>query len=321
MPELGDSLRGGMCLLGGSLRFVCIVSSLVALLSATTALAQSPQPAIWSPLQVAPAPAEPSPALPPAEVDAEATRLQTLLRREVPHQPIWSPAQAADLLNRARIEIGQSDALIARPQLVIVVDRNPRVQRLAMVLASPDRAWEILGGSKVSTGQANRKLYYITPTGVFLHTDAILDFRAEGTFNENHIRGLGLKGMRVWDFGWQWARKGWQGNGLWGQIRLMMHATDPDYLAQRLGRPASEGCVRIPAEMNIFLDRNGVLDADYEQAALTDPRYRALLLPDRHPTPLAGRIMVVIDTAQPADAPADANHFGPTAFPGAASSG
>jgi hypothetical protein len=48
-----------------------------------------------------------------------------------------------------------------------------------------------------------------TPVGLFLHTADILDYRALGTFNENHIRGLGLKGMRVWDFGWQTAEKGW----------------------------------------------------------------------------------------------------------------
>src|SRR5262252_1994783 len=60
--------------------------------------------------------------------------------------------------------------------------------------------------------------------------------------------------------------KGW-GTGEEGDIRLLLHATDPDYLEKRLGRPASKGCVRIPAAMNRFLDRHGVLDADYERAA------------------------------------------------------
>jgi hypothetical protein len=55
-----------------------------------------------------------------------------------------------------------------------------------------------------------------------------------------------------------------------------MHATDPDYLEQRLGHPASEGCVRIPATMNRFLDVHGVPDADYERAAPGDPRIRAV---------------------------------------------
>ena len=70
------------------------------------------------------------------------------------------------------------------------------------------RRWEVIGGSKVSTGQSGRRGYFITPMGVFLHTDGILDYRALGTYNENHIRGLGLKGMRVWDFGWQTAERG-----------------------------------------------------------------------------------------------------------------
>ena len=45
---------------------------------------------------------------------------------------------------------------------------------------------------------------------------------------------------------------------------MEMHATDPDLLEQRLGRPDSEGCIRIPAAMNRFLDRYGVIDAQLE---------------------------------------------------------
>lgn len=77
-----------------------------------------------------------------------------------------------------------------------------------------------------------------------------------------------------------------------------MHATDPDYLEQRLGRPASQGCIRIPATLNRFLDHYGVLDADYERAALADPRYDEVLAPDRAPTPLAGTLLVIIDSAE-----------------------
>ena len=44
--------------------------------------------------------------------------------------------------------------------------------------------------------------------------------------------------------------------------------------AQRLGRPASKGCVRIPAAMNRFLDRHSILDADYEQSRKTTPGSR-----------------------------------------------
>jgi hypothetical protein len=146
--------------------------------------------------------------------------------------------------------------------------------------------------------QAGRRGYFITPIGVFLHTDGILDYRALGTFNENHIRGLGLKGMRVWDLGWQTAERGWRADRDEADIRLQMHATDPDYLEQRLGRPASEGCVRVPATMNRFLDRHGVLDADYERDALNDPRLASVLLPDREPTSVAGDAMIVVDSAR-----------------------
>ncbi len=214
-------------------------------------------------------------------------------------------AHAANTAWRAAQMLKLAGRSIDEPQLVIVVDRNPAVQTLSLMLArpGPPEGWQLNGAAHVSTGQAGRKDYYITPVGVFAHTDSILEGRAWGAYNEHHVRGLGLAGMRVWDFGWQWALKGWHTDNAGGDIRLQMHATDPKLLEGRLGRPASEGCVRVSSSMNRFLDRFGVLDADYERAAETDGRYGALLAADRTPTRLAGRLLVVIDTRLPADAP------------------
>ena len=139
-----------------------------------------------------------------------------------------TPDASREWIARAQSAIATSGFKIDRAQLVVVVDRNPDTQQMRILLARSEGRWIDLGGSKVSTGQTGRRDYYITPTGVFMHTDAILDWRAEGTFNENHIRGLGVKGMRIWDFGWQNATKGW-GTGETGDIRLLLHATDPDY--------------------------------------------------------------------------------------------
>ena len=111
---------------------------------------------------------------------------------------------------------------------------------MRVVLARPDRAWSSLGGTRVSTGQMGRRDYYLTPAGVFPQTDVILDWRAEGTFNPQHIRGLGAKGMRDWDFGWSVRPRGWV-TGKEGDIRLALHATDPDYLERRLGGHAFKG--------------------------------------------------------------------------------
>jgi hypothetical protein len=232
------------------------------------------------------------------DVDGEAARLRAALGREVPRAIVDTPAEEQGWIERSRTAVADSNERIAKPQLLVVVDRNPGVQELRIVLARPDAAWQDIGGSRVSTGETGRRGYYVTPTGVFLHTDLILDWRAEGTFNAQHIRGLGLKGMRIWDFGWQGAARGW-GMQEEGEIRLLMHATDPAYLEGRLGRPASKGCVRIPDAMNRFLDRRGILDADYERAAETDHRFAALLAPDRTPTPLAGDRLVVIDSSEP----------------------
>jgi hypothetical protein len=235
----------------------------------------------------------------------DAGELRADMQREVVNLLKPSPQSVADVAERSMAQIGQSGQVIDKPQLVVVVDRNPHVERLYLMAAKPGglAGWQLIGAAHVSTGQAGRKDYYITPVGVFIHTDAILDFRAQGTYNEHHVRGLGLAGMRVWDFGWQWARKGWHTDGAGGDIRLQMHATDPKLLEGRLGRPASEGCVRLSSSMNRFLDKYGVLDADYELTAVTDPRYAKLLRQDRTPSPLGGRLLIVIDSSLAPDSP------------------
>jgi hypothetical protein len=242
---------------------------------------------------------------PPAPAN-EPAALRQAMAAEVHGVLRLSPSRIADLQTRATAMLHAAGTSIDAPQLVVVVDRNPAIQVLGLMLATPaphQTRWSLIGAVHVSTGQANRKDYYITPIGVFRHTDAILDFRALGTYNEHHVRGLGVEGMRVWDFGWQWAVKGWHTDHEGGDIRLQMHATDPKLLEVRLGRPASEGCIRVSSTMNRFMDEHGVLDADYERAAITDIRYRALLKPERTPTPLAGRLLIVVDSRDPIDTP------------------
>ena len=114
------------------------------------------------------------------------------------------PARDARWIELARAEVVAAGMPIDHAQLLVAVDRNSRVQQLMVILAVPEGEWQVIGGSRVSTGQKGRFDHYITPRGVFHNTDAILGFRAEGTLNENGIRGLGARGMRVWDFGWMW---------------------------------------------------------------------------------------------------------------------
>jgi hypothetical protein len=233
-----------------------------------------------------------------ADVAREAERLRAALLLEVPQAFVGLAGDDGAWVTRAKAGVDAEALVISRAQLLVVVDRDPAVQELRIMVAMPRGPWQVIGGSKVSTGEAGRRGYFITPVGVFLHTDGILDYRALGTFNENHIRGLGLKGMRVWDFGWRPAERGWKSADDLVDIRLLMHATDPDYLEQRLGRPASQGCVRVPAAMNRFLDVHGVLDADYELAARDNLRFRSILRLEREPSPLAGNAMIVVDSSQ-----------------------
>ncbi|MDE2419495.1 MAG: L,D-transpeptidase [Burkholderiales bacterium] len=181
-------------------------------------------------------------------------------------------------------------------QFVLLVDRNPRVQAAFLYWGASGRGWSLVGASPVSTGLPGQYEHFTTPLGVFDHSLANPDFRAEGTRNELGFRGYGIKGMRVYDFGWIPSPRGW-GDGAMGVMRLQMHATDPDLAEQFLGIAKSAGCVRIPATLNAFMDRHAVLDGDYERAvAMGDPPW--VLRPDRTPTATPGRYMVVIDSGR-----------------------
>ena len=132
---------------------------------------------------------------PDPEIAAEVARLREALEHEVRQAVPHDPARDAQWIELARAELAAANETIDRPQLVVVVDRSQRVQQLMVVLASPAADWQVIGGSRVSTGQKGRPDHYVTPRGVFHNTDAILGFRAEGTLNENGIRGLGAKGI------------------------------------------------------------------------------------------------------------------------------
>ena len=103
--------------------------------------------------------------------------------------------------------------------------------------------------------------------------------------------------MRVYDFGWVLAERGWGAGGR-SLMRLQMHATDPARLEPLLGRPASKGCIRIPASLNTFIDHHGVLDRAYLEAQAAG-RPQWILQPQREPVPWPGRFLVVVDSAEP----------------------
>lgn len=182
------------------------------------------------------------------------------------------------------------------PQYVVMVDRSPAVQAAFIYWRSPHGNWHFIGASPVSTGRPGAYEHFLTPLGVFEHSLSNMDFRAEGTRNQLGIRGYGIAGMRVFDFGWVIAERGWGPPGR-SAMRLQMHATDPDVLEPRLGEARSEGCIRIPAKLDDFIDRYGLLDADYE-SAVAQGRYLWVLHPDRWPTPWPGRYLVVIDSGR-----------------------
>ena len=199
----------------------------------------------------------------------------------------------AERLQEALSFAGLSDLA---SQYVVMVDRSPAVQAAFIYWRSLRGNWHFIGASSVSTGKPGAYEHFLTPLGVFEHSLSNMDFRAEGTRNQLGIRGYGVAGKRVFDFGWVIAERGWGPPGR-SAMRLQMHATDPDVLEPRLGEARSEGCIRIPAKLDDFIDRYGLLDADYERA-VAQGRYLWVLRPDRRPTPWPGRYLVVIDSGR-----------------------
>lgn len=177
------------------------------------------------------------------------------------------------------------------PQYAVFIDRNPGSQTGSVVYVDlAAKRVVIIGVFPVSTGNPHRRGHFETPVGIFQNSPENMNYRALGTKNSKGWRGFGKKGSRVWDFGWKETKLL---TGSPYQIRLLMHATDPDFGEPRLGKVDSKGCVRVPARVNAFLDRYGILDASYENGS---SRARAVLLRERAPAQSAGQYLIVGDS-------------------------
>jgi hypothetical protein len=220
------------------------------------------------------------------------TNLALLYLREVDRRLEMPAAEQAAYATRLEEALRAAGVVPLRSQYVVLVDRSPIVQAVMLFWRSSAGETAFIGASPTSTGRPGGFEHFETPIGVFAHTLATLDFRAEGTRNELGIRGYGAKGMRVHDFGWVEARRTWGKPGE-SSLRLQLHSTDPVLLEPRLGTVQSKGCIRIPASPNDFIDRYGILDTDYEEA-LGAGRTFWVLRPDRTPTRWSGRYLVVV---------------------------
>lgn len=245
-----------------------------------------------------------------AQQAAEATRAALDMRArfdsEVTRRLRVPAADQRAYGDRLQAALDAKDLGALAGEFVILVDRATNVQALFVYFRAQAKApWTLIGASPVATGRPGEFDHFLTPLGVFEHTPLNMDYRAEGTMNQNGIRGYGKHDMRIYDFGWVDGERGW-GKGGYSQMRFQMHATDPDRLEPLLGIRHSKGCVRIPATLNAFIDHHGIIDAEY-QALVDEGKSLWVLHANRQVTPLAGRFLVVIDTqrkTRPAWSPA-----------------
>lgn len=230
---------------------------------------------------------------------AQPAELSVAYREQVPQRLDLPPDAVLHYAELAREQFQRAGVPLLGSQYVAVVDRSPQVQAILVYWVALGEPALLIGASPVSTGRVGQFDHFETPLGVFDLSLSNPDFRAEGTRNEFGFRGYGAKGMRVYDLGWQKARRGW-GKGGDSTMRLQMHATDPVLAEHKLGSVQSKGCIRIPAALNRLLDHFGVLDADYETAAsasaLAEGTPPWVLAQDRRPISDAGRYLVVVDS-------------------------
>lgn len=219
--------------------------------------------------------------------------MAALYSTEVDRALVVPPAESRRYVRLAEEALARAEVALAGPQYLAVVDRDPNTQALFLFFRDAEGQLQLVGASPVSTGRPGSFDNFETPTGVFDHSLAHPDFRAEGTLDSNGLRGYGVKGMRVYDFGWQKVPKGW-GDDPVTRMRLRMHATDPDLLERRLGSAQSEGGIRIPATLNRLIDRYGLLDADYLRLGDDHPLWA--LGAKREPVPFPGRYLIVVDS-------------------------
>lgn len=209
----------------------------------------------------------------------------------------YRDAARADAL--ARLQAANAD--LSASQFFVYADRNPATQLLLLAYYDAQaKRVAFVGADFISSGKLRpREDSFITPVGVFEHLPENWGYRAEGSKNSKGWRGLGARGSRVWDFGYQQAPRQFRQGVYDSQMRLLMHATDPDQGEPRLGGPDSKGCVRVSAAANAFLDNRSILDRHYEQIAATDKeRDMWLLRRDRSPVSHPGSYLVVGDSTQ-----------------------
>lgn len=209
--------------------------------------------------------------------------------REVGGISVDSP-YGEKLIRQTENLIEQNREKFNSSQFFFLVDRNHTAQKafLAFYDVGAGKV-TIIGGDKVSTGNPKRRGHFETPTGIFENKPANMSYRALGTKNKLGWRGLGGKGSRVWDLGWQRTVKG-RGEPM--DIRMLVHATDPGEGEKRLGTIQSMGCVRISSRFNRFLDYYGVLDREYEG----NVKAKYVLLAKREPVSFTGKFVVVVDS-------------------------
>ena len=230
----------------------------------------------------------------------DAASLQRILNERVKRLTEFDPAYLEQVRQDILRRTHQGQNFAGHSQYFVYADVNPKTQLIFVCYYDAQtQKIEVVGTDLISSGELNKGFdYYVTPTGVFENLVENFGYRALGTPNQEGWRGLGPKGCRVWDFGYQKSVKIYKGGQTKSEMRLLLHATDPVAGEVRLGRADSKGCVRISQGLNHFLDKFAILDQNYEDW-LKSKKKSWLMDQDRSPVKHPGKFMIVGDSSEP----------------------
>lgn len=206
------------------------------------------------------------------------TEITQAFQREVARRLNVRQDDAALYGAMVEMQLAADHQSLLEPQYLLVIDSNPNVQVALLFWRLLPGVYQLLGAAPVSTGGPVRPDYFETPQGLFAQSD---ELQSAGSCERAPVPICRREGGRVFDFGWQRARRASR-RGLPMPMRLQARAADHRGERQ-LGTACSNGCVLMPASLLDFIDRYGLLDGDAP-----------------HPLPLRvpyrGRYMLVVDS-------------------------
>lgn len=158
--------------------------------------------------------------------------------KELPSSIELRPEETQKMISNVQQKINSGELKIPDNGYLVYINKNPDAQFATLLhYDQASNKFTVVGTDSVSTANTERYPGSETPSGVH-YVEKIVDAADWGD-------PYGQKGHEVYD--------------LSKDVGIAFHATDEP---ERLGKPASHGCIRMSNEFNDLLDKHKVLDVN-----------------------------------------------------------